>query len=117
MANKYTRRGQKQATEVVSADEFVSFWSRAYDFLLPHGQRILVGLGAAAVVVLASWIFTSPAAANFCSSSMMATAAATSAALLPLMIMPPTSGSASTSMDELGAGTLLSRWRGAGASA
>ncbi len=54
MANKYTRKGRQQAP--VAEDEFVSFWTRAYEALLPHASRIGIGLLAAVVVMIGFWV-------------------------------------------------------------
>jgi tetratricopeptide (TPR) repeat protein len=54
VANKYTRKGKTQAPVVT--DEFVSFWQRAYDALLPHATKVAIGLAAAALVIVAVWV-------------------------------------------------------------
>ena len=50
MANKYTRKAREgKATD--EADEFVSFWQKVYDFVIPYTRPIVLG-GVGFVAVL-----------------------------------------------------------------
>jgi hypothetical protein len=58
VANKYTRKG-RMGQEAQAPDEFVSFWTRAYDYVLPHTRAVAAGLIAAVVLIAGAWVFSS----------------------------------------------------------
>lgn len=55
--SKYTRKGN-QPQALTSPDEFVSFWSRAYDALAPRWRQLGYAAIAVAVAIAGGWTFS-----------------------------------------------------------